>query len=246
MYTRMMTNEVESAFTDPTEMGTPPPLLMIGRPFLKRTNPATLSTQPAGDRLFFIYDWGQIASEVINEADVNLTGNFYKIGPSSRPERGAFVNGKVKVYSQGNISPIRPDSSLPEDAILKPWGKTDRSAFAVTTPFAAPTLPVLSAVENYKAVLVDAGATRPKLDSVDQRILADVKNSTGKIINHPSEVGGWPTLAAGDLPDVRYNDGIPDIWVKVHGLNSDDAEDRNGSRQPVGYTHLEEYLNDID
>jgi len=218
MYTRMMTNEVESAFTDPTEMGTPPPLLMIGRPFLKRTNPATLSTQPAGDRLFFIYDWGQIASEVINEADVNLTGNFYKIGPSSRPERGAFVNGKVKVYSQGNISPIRPDSSLPEDAILKPWGKTDRSAFAVTTPFAAPTLPVL----------------------------ADVKNSTGKIINHPSEVGGWPTLAAGDLPDDRYNDGIPDIWVKVHGLNSDDAEDRNGSSQSVGYTHLEEYLNDID
>jgi len=207
-----MTNEVESAFTDPTEMGTPPPLLMIGRSFLKRTNPATLSTQAAGDRLFFIYDWGQIASEVINEADVNLTGNFYKIGPSTRPERGVFVNGKVKVYSQGNISPIRPDSSLPEDAILKPWGKTDRSAFAVTTPFAAPTLPVL----------------------------ADVKNSTGKIINHPSEVGCWPTLAAGDLPDDRYNDGIPDIWVKAHGLNSDEAEDRNGSSQPVGYTHLEE------
>jgi pectate lyase len=194
-----------------------------------------------------IYNWGQIATELNNEAEVNLTGNFYKLGPSSRPERGAAVSGNVKIYPKDNISPIRPDATQPEDAIIKPWTNPDkRSSFAVTVPFSAPSLTILSATATYEAVLADVGATRPKLDSVDQRILADVKNGTGKIINHPSEVGGWPTLAAGKPPADRDNDGMPDAWEKAHDLNPDDAEDRNGTGKPGGYTHLEEYLNSID
>jgi pectate lyase len=194
-----------------------------------------------------IYNWGEIASELTDEAEVNLTGNFYKLGPSSRPERGAAVSGNVRIYPKDNISPIRSDSTQPEDAIIKPWTNPDkRSSFAVAVPFSAPSLTILSSTEAYEAVLADVGATRPKLDSVDQRILADVKNGTGKIINHPSEVGGWPTLASGKPPADRDNDGMPDTWEEAHGLKPDDAEDRNGTREPGGYTHLEEYLNSID
>ena len=178
---------------------------------------------------------------------MNLTGNFYKLGPSSRPERGAAVSGNVKIYPKDNISPIRPDSAKPDDAIIKPWINPEkRSTFAVAAPFSAPSLPILAAAATYEAVLADAGATRPLLDAVDQRILADVKNGTGKIINHPTEFGGWPTLAAGKPPADRDNDGMPDAWEKEHGLNPDDAEDRNGIRKPGSYTQLEEYLNNIE
>ena len=194
-----------------------------------------------------IYNWGQIASEMTDDAEVNLTGNFYKSGPSSRPERGVAVDGKMKIYPKDNISPIRPDATQPEDAIIKPWEeKMDRRKFAVSAPFSAPSLMILSATETYEAVLANVGATRPKLDSVDQRILSDVKNGTGKIINHPSEVGGWPKLATGKPPADRDNDGMPDAWEKAQGLNPDYPEDRNGTRKPGGYTHLEEYLHRID
>ena len=193
-----------------------------------------------------IYNWGQIASEMTDDAEVNLTGNFYKSGPSSRPERGVAVDGKVKIYPKDNISPIRPDATQPEDAIIKPWEeKMDRRKFAVSAPFSAPSLMTLSATETYEAVLTHVGATRPKLDSVDQRILADVKNGTGKIINHPSEVGGWPKLATGKPPADRDNDGMPDAWEKAQGLNPDDASDRQATGKS-GYTRLEEYLHSID
>jgi hypothetical protein len=194
-----------------------------------------------------IYNWGQIAGEMTDDAEINLTGNFYKSGPSSRPERGVAVDGKVKIYPKDNLSPIRPDATQPEDAIIKPWEeKMDRRKFAVSAPFNAPPLMILSATKTYEAVLANVGATRPKRDSVDQRILSDVKNGTGKIINHPSEVGGWPKLAVGKPLADRDNDGMPDAWEQAHGLNPDDPEDRNGTREPGGYTHLEEYLHSID
>ena len=193
-----------------------------------------------------IYNWGQIAGEMTDDAEVNLTGNFYKSGPSSRPERGVAVDGKVKIYPKDNLSPIRPDATQPEDAIIKPWEeKMDRRKFAESAPFGAPSLMILSATETYEAVLTNVGATRPKLDSVDQRILADVKNGTGKIINHPSEVGGWPKLATGKPPTDRDNDGMPDAWEKAQGLNPDDASDRQATGKS-GYTRLEEYLHCID
>ena len=193
-----------------------------------------------------IYNWGQIAGEMTDDAEVNLTGNFYKSGPSSRPERGVAVDGKVKIYPKDNLSPIRPDATQPEDAIIKPWEeKMDRRKFAVSAPFSAPSLMILSATKTYEAVLTHVGAIRPKLDSVDQRILSDVKNGTGKIINHPSEVGGWPKLATGKPPADRDNDGMPDAWEKAQGLNPDDASDRQATGKS-GYTLLEEYLHSID
>jgi hypothetical protein len=193
-----------------------------------------------------IYNWGQIASEMTDDAEVNLTGNIYKPGPSSRPERGVAVDGKVKIYPKDNLSPIRPDATQPEDAIIKPLEeKMNRRKFAVSAPFSAPSLTTLSAMDAYEAVLANVGATRPKLDSVDQRILSDVKNGTGKIINHPSEVGGWPKLATGKPAADRDNDGMPDAWEKAQGLNPEDASDRQATGKS-GYTRLEEYLHRID
>ncbi|GEM_PF-3009546 len=53
-----------------------------------------------------------------------------------------------------------------------------------------------SAEDAYNNVLANAGATLPKRDVVDARIVADVQNGTGGIIDDPSDVGGWPDLTA--------------------------------------------------
>ena len=45
------------------------------------------------------------------------------------------------------------------------------------------------------AVLADAGARRWDKDPIDERLLREVKDRTGRIIDSESEVGGYPTFA---------------------------------------------------
>jgi hypothetical protein len=39
---------------------------------------------------------------------------------------------------------------------------------------------------------------------------------------------------------------MPNAWETSHGLNPDDPEDRNGTNlSRIGYTNLEQYLNEL-
>jgi len=53
--------------------------------------------------------------------------------------------------------------------------------------------------KSYNLVLEKAGATVPIRDEIDKRIISEVKNRAGKIIDSPIEVGGYPI----------YKNGIP-------------------------------------
>ena len=78
-------------------------------------------------------------------------------------------------------------------------------------------------------------------DPVDQRIITDVINGTGKIINSQDEVGGWPILTGEPEVDTNRN-GIPDWWEIKHGLDANDPELPKRITDS-GYTVIEEYLN---
>src|SRR5262249_25018394 len=101
-----------------------------------------------------------------------------------------------------------------------------------------------SARAAYDLVLGDVGATLPKRDTTDARIVADVKNRTGKIIRYEKDLGDWPTYAGGKAPVDSDNDGIPDAWEKAHGLNPNDPSDALRITLD-GYTNLEHYLNSL-
>jgi len=101
-----------------------------------------------------------------------------------------------------------------------------------------------SAEEAFEVVLEKAGATLPKRDSVDKRIVSDVRNGTGKIINNENEVGDWSVYASGQSLVDTSSDGIPDDWKKIHGLSVSDANVGN-ARNGDGYTELEVYLNSL-
>ncbi|HEY6167829.1 MAG TPA: hypothetical protein VI454_07305, partial [Verrucomicrobiae bacterium] len=93
-------------------------------------------------------------------------------------------------------------------------------------------------------LLAQAGATLPRRDTADTRIIESIRSGTGKIINSPAEVGGWPELKSSPAPRDSDGDGIPDDWEKSHGLNLNDATD--GARAGAdGYTNLEKYLNSL-
>ena len=56
----------------------------------------------------------------------------------------------------------------------------------------------VSSVESY--VLSNAGARPLDRDSVDSRVVSQVRNRTGTIIDSPSQVGGYPYQAVNVRP----------------------------------------------
>ena len=97
-----------------------------------------------------------------------------------------------------------------------------------------------SAESAFEAVLATAGATLPKRDGVDARIVSDVRSKIGSQINHPSEVGGWPTLISTAAPADADGDGMPDVFDPHLDVFSA-WEDTNGD----GWTDLEAYLSGL-
>ncbi|MDQ3797823.1 MAG: carboxypeptidase regulatory-like domain-containing protein, partial [Acidobacteriota bacterium] len=93
----------------------------------------------------------------------------------------------------------------------------------------------------YNRVL-QLGGSSVRRDSVDARVVSDVMNETGALINSQNEVGGYPALNSAPAPTDTDGDGMPDSWETTNGLNPNDPSDAaqvNGS----GYTNLETYLN---
>ena len=102
----------------------------------------------------------------------------------------------------------------------------------------------------YELVLAQAGATRPKRDPVDERIIVQVRTGwmlfSNGIILTPADVGGWPDYKFTAAPADRDHDGMPDEWEKKHGLNPNDPGDAAKDADGDGYTNFEEYLNGTD
>ena len=100
-----------------------------------------------------------------------------------------------------------------------------------------------SAEVALEEVLADAGATRPRRDDVDLRIVRSVRERGGALVDSQAQVGGWPEYKGGPAPPDTDQDGMPDDWERAHGLDPRDAGD--GSRRaPSGYTNVELYVNE--
>ncbi len=105
------------------------------------------------------------------------------------------VPGVVEVYEDGTVidgydgPPLRLLSGYPGTV----------GEHLVDTPFTRLyTGTPMSAEDALADVLANAGATLPRRDAVDARIVADVRNGTGGLIDDPADVGGWPDLAGGN------------------------------------------------
>lgn len=106
-----------------------------------------------------------------------------------------------------------------------------------------PAVYTQSATDAYNKVLEHAGANLVR-DAVDTRIINDVKNRTGALIDSQTEVGGWPAYTTYNVRQDTDKDGIPDYWEDLHGLdkNKHDAKEKTLDKN---YTNLEVYLNSL-
>lgn len=193
-----------------------------------------------------IYNWDGYGAYGGENADVNWIGNYYKYGPNtSRDIRSQIFkpDGDCKVYVAENFVDSYPGVTADNSKGINTTKAL--SQVLVSTPFETDTPSIESAEEAFNSVLAKAGASFPVRDAVDTRIVSEVKNRKGSIIDSQSEVGGWPAYANGDAPTDTDKDGMPDEWETEQGLDMNDASDRNGDMDEDGYTNLEEYLNSL-
>jgi hypothetical protein len=218
-----------------------------------------------------IYNWGSPNAPYGGDmkikggvSQVNMVNNYYIPGPATSKTlkfmqalyAGEASTGTGEWYLTGNI--MEGDEALTKDNVkgldLANIPESDRSKAVSKSPFTiTASLPGQSAKDAYKDVLANAGATFPKRDAVDARVVNETRTKTatgigafGKpgIIDSPTAVGGWPVYNAVAAPVDTDHDGMPDDWEKKNKLDPKNAEDRNvvGSD---GYTMLEKYLNSL-
>jgi len=167
----------------------------------------------------------------------NFINNDYRRGPDSKAAL-AFEEGapQAQAWFAGN----RMDGVVPTD----PWqlvGHSARAGYPQPEAFPVAPVPTTPAALAPAAVLRHAGASHAR-DAVDRRVVRDLAQGGGRIIDSQEEVGGWPVLLSTRAPSDRDRDGVPDAWEKKHGgdpARADSQRDADGD----GYTALEDYLN---
>jgi hypothetical protein len=202
-----------------------------------------------------------------------IINNYYKPGPATpagdvrhrvlRPDGRrpgpdkALAREWGKAYVSGNV--VEGNAAVSRDnwaGGVQIDGGDDPAAILprvrVEKPFPLPPLPPLQpAAAAYEAVLANAGATLPKRDAVDARIVDAVRKGTAAagtkqgVITDVKQVGGHPAYAGDRVADAD-GDGLPDAWERKHGLNPTDPSDATADLAGDGYTTIEKYINGLN
>jgi hypothetical protein len=141
-----------------------------------------------------IYDWGD--ESAYGEFDrVNYVGNYLKAGPSTTQKPLLFHSGREVVmphslYVSGNIIENQP--KVAEDNWRGMGYYYQRNSVGAPEAFPAPPVTTETAENAFQHVLQSVGATLPKRDATDARIVEETHQGTGHVINWVRDVGGWP------------------------------------------------------
>jgi hypothetical protein len=195
-----------------------------------------------------IYNWKGNYAGYNGDKDsitkMNFIGNYYKSGPDSTREIVFRENCTfAKAWFVGNFM----SGKQPKD----PWNLvrfdkfTDqqKTIYKLTSPVPVAPVETHDAALAFEMVLAEAGTTLPRRDPVDTRIVNEVLEGKGVIIDDESQVGGWPVLKSSQAPVDNDHDGMADYWEKAKGLDPSDPKDGPKDRNGDGYTNIEEYLN---
>ena len=212
-----------------------------------------------------IYNWGGYNVNGGEGGNYNILNNYYKYGPSTGTSVKSMVINPFatsplpygKYYLSGNY--VDGNTTVTNNNWL--GAKMDGGSLAdtiqskVAAAFSSfPSINLQSSLDAYNAVIGSVGASIPARDTLDTRIINNVKNRTGKIIDcqggyphatsYATTVNAWPTLIQGTAALDDDYDGMPNWWETREGLNPTTSTDRN-TLTIAGYTVLEKYLYSI-
>jgi hypothetical protein len=225
----------------------------------------------------------------------NIINNYFKPGPVTplddevcyrllKPESRRArppVDDYGKVYVAGNVvegnAAVTNDNwaggvqveSIADPATILPQVKSDK-------PYPHAYLQIHTAEEAFELVLAGAGATLPKRDAVDERIVQTVRTGqvtakTGENLIEDLSHAGYTRdvvdrianlVEKGIITDVSQvggypeykgtphkdsdSDGMPDDWELKFGLDPHNPSDAAEDLNRDGYTNIEDFLNQLD
>ena len=149
-------------------------------------------------------EWGDVPFE---NGRMTVVGNVLRAGPSTADDIAFMMlggGGDLDYHGRDNIAVDRLGQSLP---MFGRYTTTGASLIEHAAPLDWPEgLLAMPAVEVENWVLKNAGARPWDRDPHDVRVLADVAEGRGKIIDSEAEVGGYPVVT----PTRRAFD--PSLW----------------------------------
>ncbi|MDM5327589.1 Ig-like domain-containing protein [Neobacillus sp. CF12] len=173
-----------------------------------------------------------VESRVIDAGEKDKPGKFYI--------NGNELEGNAEVSNDNSKGIYVSESASPSTEIVNEEFKMDGTSVEA--------LRTTSAEEAYNEVLAKAGATYPKRDALDARIINEVKYNQGRFVNRHEEVGGLPYTAVITRSEDfdKDEDGIADEWELNNGLDPNNADDSTTlAVDQSGYTYLEHYVNSL-
>jgi pectate lyase len=137
-------------------------------------------------------EWGAVPFQM---GRMDLIANVMRGGRSTREGLPLLMiggDGDLEVYAKGNVAVDWKGDALPQRGRYT----TGRARIVdADSPLPLPEgLPVLAAEDVERFVLASAGARPWDRDGHDVRVLADVAEGRGGIIDSQSEVGGYPKI----------------------------------------------------
>lgn len=249
-----------------------------------RFNGSRYSQQPALEVVDFrnnvIYNWGFNSLYGGEGANINIVNNYYKSGPATSSGSvqyrilqytGYYYDASVrsdtlyggKFYVNGNHVNGHPNVTADNWTlgVQRDNNATTAqlAAARAVAPFNFSEIITQTATEAYDSVLANAGATKPKRDVVDTRIVNEVRTGTvtfggaydsrvgrkSGIIDSQTTVGGFPVFSPASGPVDSDKDGMPDAWERSKGLDPNNADDGKRFNLSTGYTNVEVYINSL-
>lgn len=198
------------------------------------------------NNVFFSPKWEYVVSfgDEWGHIHANVIGNYKIAGEKLLDDHMVHIFDESglghSIYLKDNYDePYRTEADQDDSLVVA----EDQRRFVAATPFDAPTIRTSAPLSAYESVLANAGATKPERDTVDRRIIEEVKNRSGRLLKtDPKFVGGWPELAGGvPYPDGDI-DGISDDWEVKNGMDPTNTNDGQKDSDSDGWTNLEEFL----
>jgi hypothetical protein len=212
-----------------------------------------------------IYNWGGNNVYGGEGGHYNIVGNFYKAGPSTSKKSRSnlvtpfrrkdipfgkwYVEGNLlegnEMVSRKNQLGVKLNEPMPEDQL---------NNVLVNTAFDFMSGVTQDPQNAYNEVLSKSGCILPQRDTLDERIVGDVMNGKGKLIDvqgdyphgtdYAQTVNAWPFLLQTSAMADTDEDGMPNDWEEKNGLNpkQNDAMLFQLDKQ---YTNVEVYLNSL-
>ncbi|WP_299402021.1 hypothetical protein [uncultured Roseobacter sp.] len=189
--------------------------------------------------------------DLIGDAKIAYLGNVALSGPNTirkTPEAVQVFEWEdafqVELLAEDNIATSAQGCRVRQMRVLDPIAQQQQ----VAAPGWQTNIVARPAAQTLSDVLAIAGDQIPGRrapDALDQRVVSDVRNCGGAIINEVTQVGGWPSIASADPASQTDSDGdgFPDLWeAGQNGLDPNEANDPWEANPQTGLSHVETWL----